>query len=204
FELVVDGDAERLEHARGRIHAARTLLLDARDEAAEVGGGLDRPRRAATRDRRGDTSWLWLLAILGQDPRQNALVRAVHQVGRRDIEFGIGSHVQRSLRAEAEPARIVGQLERREAEIEQDAVAIEKAMLACNVVANREVGPHQDGTIAERREPLASDSERGRIDRHADEPAVRRRALEDARRVTAATERAIDEATCASRLKGRD
>src|SRR5205085_11895146 len=119
-------------------------------------------------------------------------------------EIGIGSHIERTLRAEAEATRIVGQLERREPEIEEDAVTTEKVMRVRHLVASREVGSNEYRAFAERSEPLTCDAERVRIDVEPEKTAVWRRALEDGRRVATAAHCAIEETTSASGLERRD
>src|SRR6185436_18785179 len=108
LELVIDGDAERLEHARRRIDPAATLCLHARDEATEIVRGEERLPSAPPHDGRSDATGLGLLAELAERTAQLALVPAVHYVCRRDAEVRIGAHVQWSFRAKAEASPLIG------------------------------------------------------------------------------------------------
>src|SRR5438093_6681585 len=178
-ELVVDGDAQGLEHARRRVDASAARLLHARDEAPEIRGRLERPLHPSARYGRGDARGLGLLAVFGEDARELALVVAVHHLVRGHREVRVGAHVQRAFRAEAEAAVLVSELDGREAEVEKGAVSAEKAMRAGHVVENREVVTDKDGAIAERSKSLARDIESPPVDVEAEEPALGRRALED-------------------------
>src|SRR5687767_8089876 len=139
LELVVDGDAQRLEDARRRIDAAPTLRLDAGDEAAEVVSRKERLGRAPARDRRSDAARLGLLAELAERTAQLALVPAVHDVCRRDAEVRVGAHVQRAFCAKAEASPLVCELERGETEVEEDPVEWRETVLAGHDVEKREV-----------------------------------------------------------------
>ena len=139
LELVIDGDAQRLEDARGRIDAAPALRLHARDEATEIVGRQERLRGAAPRDGRSDATRLGLLAELAERTAQLALVPAVHYVCRRDAEVWVGAHVQRAFCAKAEASPLVRELERGETEVEKDPVEWRETVLAGHDVEKREV-----------------------------------------------------------------
>jgi hypothetical protein len=201
LELVVHRDTERLEDARGRIDAARALLLDAEDETTEVVRGHERLARAAPNDRGRDAAGLRLLAVLGEDAAQLDLIPAVHDVGRREAKVWVRTHVQRARRAKAEPSLSVGELDRREAEIEEDAVDLIEAVLAGHDVANREVGADEDGASAEPCEDPPCFRERFGIDVEPEEAAGRRAPVEDGLGMASPTDRAIEEAAIFAEIK---
>ncbi len=98
-ELVVDRDADRLEHALGRV-AARELRRhrDRRlDRLDQVVGRLEFPARAATRDRAGDRAREALLAVLVEELGQAPLVPAVDDVARVELLRRVHSHVERCV-----------------------------------------------------------------------------------------------------------
>ena len=200
-ELVVDGHPERLEYARRRIDLGAAGGLDAGDEPAELVSCRERPAGPAAHDRRGDARGLGLLAELGEDPPQRAVVPGVHDVGGRDGEPWIGAHVEGSARVEAEASGIVGQLDRGEAEIEEDAVELAEAVLTGDGIANREVRLNEDGAIAEGREARSGDGERGGIDVEAKKSSIRRAAFEECGSMPATADRAIEEAATFARSK---
>ena len=200
-ELAVHGDAQRLEDARRRIDGAGALRLDAEHEPTEVVGGQERLARAAAHDRSRDATGLWLLAVLGEDAAQLALIPAVHDIGRRDHKVWVGAHVQRARRAKAEAPLRVGELDGREAEIEDDPVERVEAVLAGHDVAKREVGADEDRPIAEALEDTTCLGERGGIDVEPEEATGRRGALEDGLGVASPADRAVEEAATFAGIK---
>lgn len=190
-----------MEDARGRIDAAALLRLHAEHEAPEVVRRQERLARAPANDRRGDPPGLRLLTVLGEDPAQLGLIPAVHDVGRRDAKVRVGAHVQWAFRAEAEPPLRVGELDRREAEIEKDAVELVEPVLAGHDVAKREVGADDDGAIAEAREDAPCFFERRGVDVQSEKSARGRGPVEDGLRMASPTERAVEEAASFAGIK---
>ena len=203
-ELVVDRDAESLEDARRGVDAARPPRLHAGDETAEIVGHLERRFDAATDDRSRDARRLRLLAVLGEDASKVLLSPGVHDVGRRLAKIRIGTHVQRSCGPEAEATVFIGKLDGREAEVEEDAIDRSEAVLAGQVVENREVPSNEDRAIAEARELPRGDDERCGIPIESEEPSVGRACIEDGGSVPAPTDRAIEIARTFARIELRE
>ena len=194
LELAIHRDAQRLEDARRGIAAATALLLHAEHKTAEIVRGEERLAGAAAHDGGRDATGLGLLAVLGEDATHLALVPGVHDVCRRDAKVWVGAHVQRAFRAEAEASLRVGELDRREAEIEEDAVERIEAVLAGHDVANREVAPNEYGSVSEPGKDRPRFIERSWIDVEADETAGRSGPLEDGLGVASRSDRAVEEA----------
>src|SRR6266545_6124632 len=140
LELTIDGDPQRLEHARRGIDPTTALRLHARHEATKIVGGEERRTRATAHDRGGDAARLGLLAELAEGAAQLPLVPAVHDVGRRDAEVRVGAHVQRAWGAKAEASPLVRELERGKTEVEEDAVERRETVTGRHDVEKREVG----------------------------------------------------------------
>ena len=201
LELMVDGDAQRLEDARRRIDATPTLRLDARDEAAEVVGRKERLRRAAARDRGGDATCLGLLAELAEGAAQLALVPAVHDVCRRDAEVRVGAHVQRAFCAKAEASPLVCELERGETEVEEDPVEWRETVLAGHDVEKREVGANEDRSLSEACEDATSLCERCGVDIKTDEAPARPGPFEDGFCMATRSDRPVEKAATFAGIK---
>lgn len=193
-ELVVDGHPERLEDAGGRVDLARATRLYAGHEAAELVRGDERAPGPAAHDRARDARGLGLLAELGEDPPEVALVPGVHQVGRRELEPRVGPHVEGTSRAKAEATGVVGELDRREAEIEEDAIDADEVVLAGHCGEIREIGVDEYGAIAEARQLPSRDRQSRRVDVEPEKPAIRRGAVEEAGCVASPADRAVEEA----------
>ena len=170
--------------------------LHAEDEAAEIVGLQEWLARATPHDGRRDAAGLRLLAVLGEDATQLTLSPAVHDVGRRwsAADVWVGAHVQRARRAKAEASLRVRELDRREAEIEKDAVDLVEAVVAGHDVANREVGMDEDRATWEPREDATGFGQGCGIDVEPEETAGRRGAVEDGLGMASPTDRAIEEA----------
>jgi len=201
LELAVDRDADRLEHLGRWVDAARATRLHTGDESAKLIGAHEARLRAPTRDRARDARGLGLLAVLGKDPTQLRLGPAVHDVGRRDAKVRVGTHVQRASRAKAEAPLFVGELDRREPEIQDDAVDRSEAVLAGHVVANREVRANEDRAVAEALELSTRCDESARVDIETEDTSTRRAALEDRGGVAARTDRAVEIAASFAGIK---
>src|SRR5256886_2022381 len=200
-ELVVDRDAKSLEDTRRGIDAARPPRLDAGYETAKVVGRLERRLDTATDDRSRDARRLRLLAVLGEDASKVLLSPAVHDVGCPDASVRVRTHVQRAARAKAEAPLFVGELNRGESEIQEDAVDRNEAVRAGQVVEKREVRSGEDGGVTEARELARGDTERGGIAIEPEEPAARRGCIEDGGGVPAGTDRPVQIATAIARSK---
>jgi len=200
-ELVVDRDAKSLEDARRGVDAARPPRLDASYETAEIVGRLERRFDAATDDRSRDARRLRFLAVLGEDATKVLFSPGVHDVGRRLAKIRIGTHVERSSGTEAEAPLVVGQLDGREAEIEDDPVDRSEPALAGQFVQNREIASSEDGAIAEARELSRGDGERCGIAVESEELSIGRGRVEDCRGVAAGAEGSVEIATSCTRIK---
>jgi len=201
LELMVDGDAQCLEHARGGIDAAPALRFHACDEATEIVGGEEWLPRAATHDGGGDATCLGLLAELAERAAQLALVPAVHYVRRRDAEVRVGTHVQWAFRAKAEASPLVCELERGETEVQEDPVERRETVLAGHDVEKRKVGADEDRALAETCEDTTSFGESRGIDVETDEAPVGAGALKDRLGVAARADRAVEKAATFAGIK---
>ena len=201
LELMVDGDAQCLEHARGGIDATPALCLHARDEATEIVGGHERLTRATAHDGGSDATCLGLLAELAERSAQLALVPAVHYVRRRDAEVRVGTHVQWAFRAKAEASPLVCELERGETEVEEDPVERRETVLAGHDVEKRKVGADEDRALAETSEDAMSFGESRGIDIEADEAPVGAGAFEDRLGVATRADRAVEKAATFAGIK---
>ena len=201
LELVVDGDAQRLEHPRRGVDATPTLGLHARDEATEIVGGEEGLARPSPDDGRGDATRLGLLAELAERTAQLALVPAVHDICRRDAEVRVGAHVQWSFRAKAEASPLVCELERGETEVEEDPVEWRETVTRGHDVEKREVGADEDRALAETRENATSFCECRGVDIEADEAPARAGTFEDGLGVAARSDRAIEKAATFAGIK---
>ncbi len=201
LELAVHGDAERLEDASRRIDAATTLVLHARDEAAEVVGHEEGLTGAAANDGGRDATRLGLLAELAERAAQLALVPAVHDVGRRDAEVRVGAHVQWAFRAKAEASPLVCELERGETEVEEDAVERRETVTRGHDVEKREVRANEDRALTESREDITSFRERCGVDIEPDELAGPTGTFQDRLRVAARSDRAVEKAATFAGIK---
>jgi hypothetical protein len=177
------------------------FCLDAKDEAAEIVGLQERLARAAPHDGRGDATGFRFLSVAQEDVAQVLLLPAVHDVGRRLFQSWVGAHVQGSCRAEAEAARLVRELDGREAEIEKDAVDLVEPVFAGHDVEKREVASSEYGALAEADKDATRLIERCGIDIESEEAARRRGAVEDRFRMSSPTDRAVEEAATFAGIK---
>src|ERR1700687_2511870 len=201
LELMVDGDAQRLEDARGRIDATPALRLHARDEATKIVGGEERLPRATPHDGSRDSARLGLLAELAERAAQLTLVPAVHDVCRRDAEVRVGAHVQWAFRAKAEASPLVGELERGETEVQEDPVDWRETVLAGHDVEKREAGADEDRAVAETCEDATCLGESRGIDIETDEAPVRAAAFEDRLGVATSADRSVEKAATLAGIK---
>ena len=205
LELVVDRDAQRLEDARRRIDGPPTsgsLRLHAEDETTEIVGLHERLAGAPAHDGRRDAAGLRLFAVCPKDITQRVLSPAVHDVCRRsDACVWVGAHVQRAFRAKAEASLRVGELDRREAEIEEDAVERNELVLAGHVVTKREARADEDRAIAEPREDAAGFGQGRGVDVEAEETTGRTGPLEDGFGVATRADGAVEKAAIFAGIK---
>jgi len=178
------------------------LRLHAEDETTEIVGRHEWLACAPPHDGRRDAAGLRLLAVFGEDTTQVGLSPAVHDVCRRsDACVWVGAHVQRARRAKAEASLRVGELDRREAEVEKDAVERNEVVLAGQLVAKREAAADEDRSIPESREDASGFGERFGIDVEAEETAGRRGSIEDGLGVASPADRAVEEAASFAGIK---
>jgi hypothetical protein len=198
---VIDSDAQRLEYACRGIDATPALRLHARDEATEIVRREERLPRAAAHDGGSDATRLGLLAELAERTAQLALVPAVHYVCRRDAEVRVGAHVQWAFRAKAEASPLVGELERGETEVKEDAIEWREAVARGHAVEKREIGSDEDRALTEACENAVGFGECRGIDIETDEAPARTDALEDGFRVPAGSNRAVEKAATFAGIK---
>src|SRR5439155_24368359 len=104
----------------------------------------------------------------------------------------VGAHVQWAFRAKAEASPLVCELERGEAEVEEDPVERRETVLAGHDVEKREVGADEDRAIAEASKDASSFGERRGIDIETDEASARAGAVEDGLGTATRSHRAVE------------
>jgi len=190
-ELVVHGDAQRLEAPRRRVDSAWPPRLHARDEATKLVRGRERSLGAAAHDRAGEARGFGLFPVFGEDATEVVCGPAVHDVGRRDAKVRVGTHIQRASRAKAEAPLFVVELERAEPEIQDDAVDRCEVVRAGHVVKHREVCSDEDRAIAEPRELLCGGGKRLGIAVDPEELSARPASVEDGGGVASGANRPV-------------
>ena len=122
--------------APATISASRVVVsIGARSRSRD-----NRPRDAATPG---------LFAVAPDQVGQLALREGIHQIARRSALLGIEAHVERSLVTEGEPSLRLIELERRQPEIEQDAVERRNPSLSGNDGEIGKVGADRDEALAD-------------------------------------------------------
>src|SRR5690242_9273083 len=119
-QLVVDGDAQSLEGARGGVDAAGATVNNAGNQSRQLAGARDGRAGAPLDDAPGDGARAPLLTVAVEHIRQRGFIQHVDQIGGGWATCGIEAHVQRGVGGEAEAALAVGELVGGEAEVEQD------------------------------------------------------------------------------------
>src|SRR5690606_1436433 len=117
LELAVHRDAQRLERARGRVDAADPHRADGADDRAseiERGRELTLGERALHAPR--DAPRALLVAVVEDDVGQLLVREPLDELERGLAGRAIHAHVDRTLAAEAHPARGVVDLRRADAE----------------------------------------------------------------------------------------
>ncbi len=192
-QLVVDGDAQRLEGARRGVDGGAGLGVrgppdGARHDVGQVDGVAHRRAGVAQPDDRArDAARSPLLAELVDRVGDGLLVARGQEVGRALARGGIEPHVQRRGDPEREAALALIELHRAHAQIEQHAVHRRDAQLVQRLGQRREVAVNQ----GEPRVGQRSRARRGvRVERH--QPARRAQARQDQRRMPARPERRVD------------
>ena len=205
-ELLVDRDPQRLEDARGRVDPAADARVggrDALDERRQLLGGLDRGRLAGGDDGLGDLPRGRLLAVLAEQRGQLVGGERREQLRGRHAARRVEAHVERPAGAEAEAPLAVGQLERRQPEVEQRAVHGAEARPGRDRGQLPEVRPAQDQAIAEagQADPDPLDGDGVRV--QAQHPAVGAGGLQDPLGVPTAADRRVDLQAAGRRGQGR-
>ena len=195
IQLLVHGDAQRLEHARGRVDspaAARPRRGDALDELGELLGRLDRRLAPGRHDRSRDA---WRERLLTEAPKQRGQLGGVErreQLRGRHAARGVEAHVERARAPEAESALRVGQLETRQAEVEQHAVDPCKALLGRNAAELAKVRLAKDHAVTEALQAKTNSGDGRPIGVQSKKAAIRRGRLQDPFGVPTAADRGVD------------
>ena len=118
----------------------------------------------------------------------------------------VEAHVERSLVSEGEPSLRLIDLERRQPEIEQDAIERRDSSLSGNNSEISEVGVDRDEALGDARILLQSKCavDRGRIGVESDNDSVWRRCIEQCPGMTATTEGGVQVPAAWSRLQSSD
>jgi len=149
FKLMVDGDAQRLKDACGRVcrrMSAAGGVQGVVDRFDQLARGADRRAAAATHNRARDRARGRLLAEAEEQVRQPVLVERGEEIGSRSSLRRVESHVQRSVCLKAESAAEIGQLIGRKSQVEQHTVDPFEAELIENFRQLGIAGLFQDAT----------------------------------------------------------
>ena len=203
-QLLVRRDAQRLERARRGMDVPTAPAAErAGHDLRQACRGLDRrllPLARRSPARCGDSG---LFAVAPDQVGQLALREGIHQIARRNALLRIEAHVERALVTEGEPAFRLIELERRQPEIEQDAVERHDSSLSGNGGEIGEVGADRDEALGDgwvlSQRTCAVD--RGGIGVEGENGPVRRRSLEQRPGMTAAAEGAVQVSPAWSRLQ---
>ena len=169
LQLLIDGDAQRLEGARGRVDAF-ALADGFQDQVCQRLGAVD---RTVGNHRAGDLARQAFFAITEDDLGQFFFGEGVHQVGGGAGGRWGETHVERAVAQEGESALRGVQLHGRDAEVEKDAVHRVPAQFR-GFVAHRQVRSLKDvGASAKRGECFAGDGQRLRVEVEAEQFAIR-------------------------------
>ena len=198
-ELVVDGDAERLEDAGRRMQAARLGADQPGDEIGQLRGGLDAALAAFFDDGAGNGPGPPLLAVMKEDVGQLRLAGFVEEVGgARPVP--LHAHVERPVAAEREAALGLVKLHRRHADVENDAVDTLEAGLRGDRVERAEAARHENEPALRRRRERSAGRHGIGIAIYGDH-AVGGMGVEKGRRIAAGAEGAVDEDAAARNLQ---
>ena len=153
-------------------------------------------RRASTigaRDAAGER----LLAEAPEERGQLVLVEGREELGGRHAAAGVEAHVERPAGPDPEAARVVGQLEAREPEVEQAAVDRPEALLRRDRRQLPEVRLAEPEPVPEPGPEAGADPGDGRpIGVETEEAAIRVGSFEDSLGVAPAAEGRVDVAAC--------
>ncbi len=131
FELVIDGNPQRLKDSRRRMLRSRRMSAARRSFASsggaghglgEIAGGANRPPGTKGDEVARDTPALRFFAKPLEDPGQFLLTQAGHEFTGGFSLRRVEPQIERTFAREAEAARFVGQLIGREPQVEQNAV----------------------------------------------------------------------------------
>ena len=200
-DLLIHRDPQRLKRLGRRIDPPRSPRLHARDEAAELVRRREPVLRPATDDRSCDARGLRLLAVVGEHAAKVTFAPAVHDVCRRIANVRVGTHVQRASRAKAEAAVVVRELDRREPEIQEDAVDRNEVVLAGHEVASGKVRANETRSVSEARELSGGGGDGRRVDIESQETPGRRAPLEDAGGMSARPDRPVEIPSAVARVE---
>ncbi len=121
-QLVIDEDAQCLEHTRGGMDLVAGLAADMRfDGVGKVERALERPLLPPRFDHAGDAAGMPLFAEKIEDARQIARLETVDDIGGRQALLR-HAHVERPVEAEGKAALRLVKLHGRHADIQHDAV----------------------------------------------------------------------------------
>ena len=207
-QLVVRGDAQRLERARGGMRvAAAAPTQGAGDDLRQPRRRLDRRPFPLVDDGAGDAPAAWFLAVAPDEVGQFPLRKRVHQVARRS------SLVRGSKRMSSGPARRKANPRSGSSSWNDErprSSRMPSRGTTSAVASNRrqvgEVGLDRDEAFANAWLLLQSCGavDRRRIEIEGEDDPVRRRRREHRPRVTTAAEGAVEVAPPGTRAQGRD
>ena len=197
-QLVIDRDAQRLEHLGCRRAAGLAAALGAGDHGGEVGGGGDRLLGASGDDGPGDAPGLRLVAEVEEELGERLLVQPGDELRGR-LADAAHPHVERAGRLEREASRRGIELKGGDAEIGDDAVHRGKAAVT-QVPGNIAEGAfeHDEARLGGGKGPAPSD--RFRVTIEPDDAA--RSCVENGPAVAAAAEGHVENGLACGRRQG--
>ena len=177
---------------------------DARDERRERDGVTELTAPLGLEHRTRDAPGARLLAVFAQHAFQLGFVDAMEPLRDARAAAAIHAHVERARAREAEATIRLVELERRDAEIEEDTVDRVPADGLENFADVRVRAGADRRARAEARETTRGALARGLVPVDTEELAVRRGRVEDRFRVSRAAERAVDVAAAGARREPLD
>ncbi len=204
FEFRIDGDPKGLKRAGcGMARGSAASTDSPLDDLGEACRCCDGGAFLFLENGFGDSTGLRFFSeVAKQLCEASPIIAEAGNPIRGGSPFGaVHSHIQRTLVQEREAAIGFVQLERGNAEIEQDAIEGGEAGLGSGLCEGGEIGMNEHGPIAVRGEAFCTACDRIGIAIQAEQSAVRTGGFEDFFCMTASAERAVQIATTGARLE---
>lgn len=190
-QLVVDGNPQRLKHERRRVVFPSTASPHGFGrQLCELAGRRDRLRSPPSDDLCGDLPGVPFFAEVAKNAFQFFFGRSPQQFVRGSSPRRVEPQVEGSVAVETEPSLLVGQLIRRIAEVQQDAIDVGDIELIENGTETGVAGVYEVAVGGVEDRP--GSDEHLRVPVQADQDAARADLFEERLAVTAGAHRAVD------------